>query len=282
MCLSCMRYYMNSSNTEKARPQPWRQNNFTFQSLFHWNLGDTLCSLWRAIHFFIAQTTDSSHAFWAKRLLPSKPQGVITETRRIPVKFASFHLAFNTWTGVGNKEHAEPRASLAQILQSVSRVSVRVDLGQVLHGSRCRLGSNAASVLVTTSLPPRGIQCMPVKCHQGNVAGWEGVRTRRWTQMFDSMCRIFSFRVYSAVNCSAFGPLFWAQLSLELGLLVCFRSATVSSACLPAWLTLSELLPLSPQFPLCALPQTWTTVVFLLHVLPWSDLLSTQQRGKVC
>lgn len=146
------------------------------------------------------------------------------------MKFASFHLTFSMWVGMGNTEDAEPQASLAQLLKCTSNVPVHVNLRQVPHGSRCSLGSNAASVLATTS-PLRELSaCLWTATEAMSPAGRVWEHSDAHGCFPHSVCRIFSFLVYSAINCFVFGPLFWAQLSLELGLLVCFRSCSVSSA----------------------------------------------------
>lgn len=158
------------------------------------------------------------YRFRAKQLLPSKLQCVITETHRIPMEFASFHLAFNMWIGMGNTERAEPRASLAQLLQCVSSVSVHVDLGQVLHRSWCRLGSNAASVLVTTSVPGEFSACLWNGTKGMSLAG------RVWEHGSGLRC---------LVPCAEFFPFVFTALWIVLFLGLCSgRNSALSWACL--------------------------------------------------
>lgn len=205
-----------------------------------------------------------------------------TQDTQSAMKFASFHLAFSMRAGMGNTEDVEPQARLAWLLRHMSSAPMRVDLCQVLHRSWRRLGRNVSSVLVTGSLPGEFSACLWNTTEGMLLAGRVWEHSNGHSCFPHSMCRIFSFLVYSAINCFVIGPLFWAQLSLELGLLVCFCSCSISSACLPAWLTPSVPLPLSPRLPLRALSWTQATAMLLLCVLPWSDLLSVEQCGKVC
>ena len=197
------------------------------------------------------------------------------------MKFASFHLAFNMWVGMGNREDGEPKAAWHgcwNACQAHQRMLNCTRFAQVLT----QVGKERSHGPDHHPLPGQFSAWLWNPTEGMSLAG------RVWEHRYGhsclphSMCRICSFLVYSTINCFVLGPLFWVQLSLELGLLVCFRSRSVSSACLPAWLTPSVPLPLSPQLPLRALPWTWATAVLLLCLQPRSDLLSVEQRGKVC
>lgn len=161
---------------------------------------------------------------------------------------------------------------------NTSSASMHVNLHQVLH----RLGGNEVFVQVTTSITGEFGAFLWNTTEATSPAGRVWEQGNGHSCFPHSMYRVFSFLVYNTINYSVIRPLFCALLSLELGLLVCFCFCSVSSACLPAWLTPSVLLPLSPQLPLHALPQTQATAMLLLCVLWWSDLFSVEQHEEVC